>query len=60
MKPPEQWNHQILKKLEKELNASKKKAKSARQEGDRVTSIFNEGRIAGLITAAKYLIGEIE
>ena len=59
MKPPEQWNHQILKKLEKELNASKKKAKSARQEGDRVTSIFNEGRIAGLITAAKIIEGKL-
>jgi len=42
-------------KISKEINDSKNKAKSARREGDRVTGIFNEGRIAGLISAAKII-----
>ena len=49
----------IMRALERELEASKKKAKSARGAGDRVTSIFNEGRIAGLISAGKIIKGEL-
>ena len=52
------WNHYIIKKLQKEVEASRKQAIKARKERDQVASIFNEGRIAGLITAAKYISGE--
>ena len=48
-----------LKKIRKEIEASKEKAKSARGAGDRVTSIFMEGRIAGLISAGKIIKGEL-
>ena len=49
----------IMAKLEKEVKDSKKKALSARREGDKVTSIFMEGRIAGLISAGRIIKGQL-
>lgn len=46
-------------KLEKEVADSHEQAKQARIRGERIVSAFHEGRIAGLITAAKIITGEL-
>jgi len=59
MSDTREWKRFILTKLEKEIEASKDKAKSSRKAGDRASAIFNEGRIAGLITAARHIEGKL-